>query len=451
MSATEKTKLEKNFTAVLYLFASYYFSISSFTSIIGLLFSSLPGTTSFGIGLISASNLVFSTIGILIFGYYGETIAEKYSRKHIFFITNLICVACAGLRPFSPNFFFFFFTYAIGNFSSGALIPIGYSIISDSFPPEMRGKKYGSLNFGITLGSGGGLLFGGILGNYLGNIGWRSAYIIGFVFELAAIIIYWKHGVDPIRGSSEPTYNNNNNTLALSYKITVLKFKAVLKKKSTTAILLSTLISAVATSVLNTWAIFYFTTRINYPNSLLFATLIFIIAGSGALPGSIVGGKIGDRVYQSGKINGRASLSFFGGIFGLLCFFGFYLLPFSTENTVSIIVSLIILIILGFFGFFFTTLCIGNIYAIFSEVCVPEARSTTNAINGLMYNFGGIFGQLAFSLIIERSIMSLPFTITILLIIWFLANLLWIIVFFAYPKEALLCKEELNYRMTDQK
>jgi MFS family permease len=91
---------------------------------------------------------------------------------------------------------------------------------------------------------------------------------------------------------------------------------------------------------------------------------------------------------------------------------------------------------LGFSGYFLVSLCAGNIFAIYSEVCVPELRSTANAFNGLMVNMGGIIGNLLLSFLIESDMTLMPFAISLVLIIWLFGSLLWIVPFFTYPKES---------------
>ena len=127
------------------------------------------------------------------------------------------------------------------------------------------------------------------------------------------------------------------------------------------------------------------------------------MAGIGAIPGSILGGKLGDSMYKAGKFKGRVIISMGGLILGSLCFIGFYLIPFHAATPLQFVTSFIFFVSIGFFAFFFTTLPAGNIYAIYSEVSVPELRSTANALNGLMLNIGGIIGGLLFSSLISMT------------------------------------------------
>ena len=103
----------------------------------------LPNTTKFGVGFLVASTLIVGIISILFFGYYTDKIAEKYSRKKIFILTNLLWIISYGLASISFNFYYYLFFLIISAIGSGAFLPIGFSMIGDFFPPKERGKKFG--------------------------------------------------------------------------------------------------------------------------------------------------------------------------------------------------------------------------------------------------------------------------------------------------------------------
>jgi predicted MFS family arabinose efflux permease len=125
---------------------------------------------------------------------------------------------------------------------------------------------------------------------------------------------------------------------------------------------------------------------------------------------------------------------------------GFYLIPFFTETTLQIVLSWIFFLILGYLGYLLVSFPTGNQFAIYSEVCVPELRSTANALNGLMINIGGIIGNLLISSLIERDMSWLPFAIALVLLIWLFGSLLWIVSYFYYPTESKECRDLMAKR-----
>jgi predicted MFS family arabinose efflux permease len=111
---------------------------------------------------------------------------------------------------------------------------------------------------------------------------------------------------------------------------------------------------------------------------------------------------------------------------GSISLLGFYLVPISYWFLV---------LPLGFIGYFFTSFNSGTQYSIYSELCIPEVRSTANALNGLMLNIGGICGNLLVSVIIYQNIMFLSYSILLVLLVWLLGSLFWILPWICYKKD----------------
>ncbi|MBY8985965.1 MAG: hypothetical protein KGD65_12900, partial [Candidatus Lokiarchaeota archaeon] len=112
----------------------------------------------------------------------------------------------------------------------------------------------------------------------------------------------------------------------------------------------------------------------------------------------------------------------------------------------QVILSWVIFLILGYLGFFFTSFVMGNQFAIYSEVSLPEVRSTANALNGLIANIGGIIGNLTISSLIESDISLLPYAFLLVLIIWLCGTFFWIIPYYYYPRESKECRDILLKR-----
>jgi len=388
-----------------------------------------------------AIDLIILTVCILFFGYFSERISKKISIKKLFAITQFGWVACYGLIALSGNFMQYAVLDVIGAGFRGAYLPIAFAMVGDFYSPEERGAKFGWLNFGLILGSGGGLIFGNLLGG-IEVIGWRLAYGVGFILAFLAVLGYARRGITPERGKHEPDLQGLDE-IDYDYKITLGNIKKLFQSKSVTSLIFSVLLTGVATTTLGIWAIDYFENSqlTSFGGSArLFAMLFYIMAGLGALPGNIQGGKIGDKHYKYGNLRGRVTISLFGLGTGLACMFCFYLIPlFGTEIGVMILAAILILG-LGFLGYWLVSFPVGNQFAIYSEVCVPEVRSTANALHGVMVGLGGAIGNFFFAItIIADEVTSIH--VAILLLFWVAGAALWIIPFFTYPKEAEQCRE----------
>lgn len=431
----------QTFNSIWILYFMMYFCIGILPVNIDNLLMDLAGTTEFGIGMIIVTQLTAGTFSTFFFGYYGDSISEKTSRKKIFTLMNLIWIISYGLNFIAINYQYYFLFMIIASIGSGAFLPIGFSIIGDMYPPKERGNKYGIMAFGLNLGSGMGLLFGGLLGSYTGPEGWRWAYLLGPSISFLAIILYIIKGVEPERGRSEPEFESFTGTIIYDFKITLNSVTKLFQIKTIRYVLLFILCNGLATATLGNWAIFYLTQKIIAEDPGLLATTLYLLSAMGVLPGSIIGGKMGDKYMKNHKRNGRILVSSIGLIIGIILLTLFYMLPIFSSNPLEITLSWILFLSLGLMGYFFVSLNSGNVFAIYSEVCVPEIRSTVNAFNGIMINIGAIIGNLILSSLILQDIGFLPFAIFLVLVIWILGSLFWLIPLKYYSKEIEECSK----------
>jgi len=434
------------FRSIWFLYLTLFYCTGVLTANMDNLISFLPGTTEFAIGLSIAAFYIISIVSSLFFGYFCDKISEKISRKWLFFYTNIIWIIGYGLASLAFNYVFYLIFISIAAIGSGAFLPIGYSIIGDFFPPKDRAKKYGTMQVSIGIGVGVGVILGGSLGTYLGSGGWRYAYGAGFILSLIPLLIYGLKAVNPKRASSEPEFIDLKGSIEYDYKITLSNLLTVFKKKSILSVLLYVLCQGIAISTVALWGIFYLSIKINGGGTELYASILYLISGAGGLPGVIIGGRLGDKYYNSGKLRGRVIFSFIGVVIGSVCLLGFYLLPFFTGTIIEITFSWIIFIFLGFMGYFFINFSVGNQFAIYSEVCAPEVRNTANAFNSVMVNIGAIIGNLVLSSLIEQNLSLLPFSVSLVLLINLLGAVFWIVTYFYYPKETEEFREFMRKR-----
>ncbi|MFX1494052.1 MAG: MFS transporter, partial [Promethearchaeota archaeon] len=389
-----KLRRKNTFCLIFGLYLMIYFSMGILPANIDDLLLNLQGTTSFGIGLLITFNLLTSMASILFFGYYTNYLAKKITRKYLFIVINLIWIITYGLLSISVNFSMFFILLVTSAIGTGAFLPIGFSTIGDFYSPQERGTKFGIMQFGYLLGNGVGIIIGGI-------IGWRIGFMLGSIIGIIVLIIYFFHGIDIDYGHGiAQRVVDLKGKEVYNYKITGKDILNLFKIKSVSAILISVFFSGLAIFTLGNWAIFYITKKLN--NEVL-ATILYIFAGLGALPGSIIGGKLGDKYHYLFRTRGRMIISFLGLLIGISFLIGFYIHPF---------------LLLGIIGYFFTYFAVGNQFAIYTEVCIPKLRSTVNGLNNLMLNLGGIIGNLVLSTLIQNNIVMLNIYIIIVLIFW---------------------------------
>ncbi|MFX1299143.1 MAG: MFS transporter, partial [Promethearchaeota archaeon] len=309
-------------------------------------------------------------------------------------------------------------------------------MIGDSYPPEARGKKFGLMHIAIFMGLGLGNIIGAVITNTLGPIAWRYTYGIGSILSFIPLINYFFSGFDPERGRSDPELQDFKGKIAYDYKITFHNLVQVFKRKSNTGILLYEICAGIQGSALTTWTIFYLTSLIDIPNAIVIATTVSLLGGLGAIVGTVFGGRMGDSLYRTGRLRGRVLISSVGLIVGILFVIIFYTIPFHTSTHTETILFTVIFITVSFAGSLFTSLCVGNIFAIFSEVSRPELRSIANALLGVFFNIGGVIGQFIVATLVGIDMALLQFSILLVLSVWVCGTAFWIITFIYYPKES---------------
>ncbi|MFW9821520.1 MAG: MFS transporter [Candidatus Thorarchaeota archaeon] len=400
-----KKNKHRIFVFILGLYFTLNFSIGILPGNITNLLSDLSGSTQSGLGLLVVFRLAIGTISLLIFGYWGEALSRRYGKKRIFAITNTISILLSGLLMFSTNYFYFLFLSALASITNGAFLPIGFTMVSERYSQKERGKRFGMLQFSLSLGNGLGIVIGGFLG-------WRLSFLVNFIMGIICVVGFLVYGIN--------RYSFSNKGLVVvdsvyNYKMTLSSIGTLLKTKTILGILISVFSYGIAISTWANWGVFYLTSILD---SKTFAILFQSIIGLGVLPGAIIGGQLGDIYFQVGKVKVRIIISYVGSVVGILLLLGFF------RNTILFI---------GFLGFFLVSFATGNQFALYSDVTLPELRGTVNSFSGIVLNMGGITGNMLVSFFIQYDLLSL--SITVVLVLWFLGSFSWILPYRYYTRE----------------
>ncbi len=114
--------------------------------------------------------MVYSTLSIPI-----AWLADRSSRRSIIAWSLGIWSAFTAICGFASSFWQLFAArIGVGFGEAGGVAP-SYSMLSDYFPKEQRARAISIYSLGIPLGSGAGLLFGGLIAAHLD---WRYAFMI---------------------------------------------------------------------------------------------------------------------------------------------------------------------------------------------------------------------------------------------------------------------------------
>jgi MFS family permease len=113
--------------------------------------------------------LLYTTLAIPVAWF-----ADRTSRVWIMTWALGIWSAFTALCGLTTNYIQLFFArMGVGVGEAGGVAP-AYSLIADYFPPKQRARALAIYSFGIPVGSAAGILFGGLLAQY---VDWRFAFI----------------------------------------------------------------------------------------------------------------------------------------------------------------------------------------------------------------------------------------------------------------------------------
>jgi len=113
--------------------------------------------------------LLYTTLAIPV-----AWLADRTSRVWIMTWALGIWSAFTAICGLTTNFIQLFFArMGVGVGEAGGVAP-AYSLIADYFPPEQRARALAIYSFGIPVGSASGILFGGLLAQY---VDWRFAFV----------------------------------------------------------------------------------------------------------------------------------------------------------------------------------------------------------------------------------------------------------------------------------
>lgn len=165
--------------------------------ILGILASPIKkelGLTDSQVGLMGglAFAALYSTLGIPI-----AWLADRSSRRRIMAYALGLWSAFTALCGLATGFWQLFLArVGVGIGEAGGVAP-AYSLISDYFPKHQRARALSVYSLGIPIGSGCGILFGGLIAS---AINWRYAFVIVGAAGLVLAPIFRATVKDPHRG-----------------------------------------------------------------------------------------------------------------------------------------------------------------------------------------------------------------------------------------------------------
>jgi len=374
-------------------------------------------------GAVFTGALLVSAILYPLWGY----LYDRFARSKLLALASLIWGSTTWLSAIAPTYPFFLVSRASTGVDDSSYPGI-YSLISDYFGPQLRGKVYGILQLTQPLG----YMLGLIVATFLASsIGWRGIfYITGSLGLLLAVVIFF--GVkDPPRGQSEPEMEDLD-------KIGVYKFDGkvalgLFRKKSFIFLVLQGFVGVFPWNVITYWFFRYLETERYYSADEVFMTMapaVLVLAG-----GYFVGGALGDWAFKHTP-RGRVLVSLVGVILGAI----------SLAITMNIpIDNQIFFLVMLMFTALFIPFASPNVISTVYDITLPEVRSSALSIQYFIENAGAALAPLLAGIIARNSSLNNAILI-ICLAAWVLDAIFFAVTAYLVPVDIRTLRKQMSER-----
>lgn len=365
-------------------------------------------------------------VGAVFYPLWG-VLYDRYARPKLLALAAGIWGATTWLSAIAPAYRSFLAARATTGIDDSTY-PGLYSLLSDYFGPERRGKIYGFLQLTQPLGYMLGLIVATL---FAASFGWRRIfYITGGAGILIALLIFFTVRETP-RGASEPE-------LAELAKMEVYRFDwkialGLFRKPTLLLLFAQGFVGVFPWNVITFWFFRYLEVERGYdPNAILFtlAPTILILAA-----GYFVGGLVGDFAFRRNR-RGRLYTALVGVLVGAVFLTLTMNVPAGQQFLFSVLMAVTAL---------FMPFAASNVVASVHDVTLPEVRSTALAMQLFIENGGAAVAPFLAGLIAVRS--SLHVAILVICIVaWVIGAILLFFAAHKVPEDIATLRDQLHAR-----
>ncbi len=379
-------------------------------------------------GAVSTGALIVAVVFYPLWGY----LYDRFARAKLLSLAAFIWGSTTWLNALAPTFPLFMATRATTGIDDSSY-PGLYSIVSDYFGPQMRGKIYGLLQLTQPLG----YLTGMILALTLRDvIGWRKIFFItGSLGIIVSLLIYF--GIrEPKRGTSEPELENLE-------EIGIYRFDkkialGLFRKPTLLLLYVQGFFGVFPWNVITFWFFAYLERERHYAESTILFTMapaVLILAS-----GYFIGGALGDFLFKR-TVRGRLIVSTIGILVGAIGLFLTMRVPLDSP-----ILFMVLLCATAIFIPFGSPNVLSTVY----DITLPEIRSTAIAVESFIEESGAALAPLIAGLIATAS--SLQNAILIICIsAWLLCAIFISVAAFWVPRDIQVLRDQLKERAENER
>jgi predicted MFS family arabinose efflux permease len=244
--------------------------------------SKLGGGIAVGLFLVGAPAALF--IGVVADGD-GAHMSKAALMGWVLFIGGMGCLGSAMSQTYAQ----LFVSRALTGVSLAGGMPLTYALTTEYYGPEIRTKISGR----IGVCSSAGVIFGQSLSGWIGPTwGWRSPFWVVGIAILVGSILVWT----VIVPSSTAVAKSGDRKDDIKKKFDLKQWSSVLTNKTYWLLLLQGIPGCVPWSVFSTFLPDYLHVNIGY--RVEEATLIMLVFKAGTISGTLVGGEVGQWLYN---------------------------------------------------------------------------------------------------------------------------------------------------------
>ena len=338
------------------------------------------------IGFVTALNILIIAIAAPLWGYWGD----RGRRKRLLLYGTGIWSVATLLSGASQNVLQFLAFQVITAVGLGCVASVGFSIMTDFISPRRRGLVMSLWGLSQGVGTGGGLLLGGLLGAH----DWRLPFFViagaGLVFAVLYVFTY-----EPQRGRTQPELSDVFSAgREYAYRIVRTDIPRLLTRRSNIWLILQGFTARLAYGSL-IWLPRLFASKVEAQGytletaTVVGSTFAVLFQVGGVF--SVAGGHLGD-LWQRRDPRGRAMLCAIGITGAIPLYLVLFFLPIrgvaipEPAGTATIVwavlkslftngwIMVTFLVALGALAL--TSVDSPNWFALITDVNMPEHRGT---------------------------------------------------------------------------
>jgi MFS family permease len=379
-------------------------------------------------GLVTTGALLVGAVFYPLWGY----LYDRYARAKLLALASFLWGATTWLGAIAPTYPTFLAARATTGIDDSSY-PGLYSLISDYFLPNMRGKIIGLLELSMPIGYLVGMMLGLFLG---GSIGWRSVFYItgGLGIVVAAVIFFGVH--EPPRGQGEPELADMENIS--TYHFSWETARGLFQKRTLRILFIQGFFGVFPWNVIVYWFFNYLETERGYSPDAVFVTMVIAVLVLAA--GYPLGGALGDYFFKRTP-RGRALVAMTGVLSGAVML----IITLSVPNENQVLFGILLALTAIFIPF-----AAPNVVSTVHDVTLPEVRSTALSVQYFMESSGAALAPSIAGWIADQSSLKTAFLL-ICVSTWLLCGVFFALVAHYAPHDVNNMRQQMRQRAEQEK